>query len=172
LEDIGDIYAAQVQEILYTSKQEFRFTVVDLPKNLLDERAIATLDLADHVLVITEYNWAAILNARKCLDTFKAHYNQEKLLLVVNRSEWLPQDVLSECRANLNYPVFHEIPNDVKTAKWVNNQGQIAPGHTALGKSLDSLARRVAGGEQLLLTENKDKKNIFQLPAIFGAKGK
>ncbi len=46
LEDIGDIYAAQVQEILYTAKQEFRFTCVDLPKNLLDERAIATLDLA------------------------------------------------------------------------------------------------------------------------------
>jgi pilus assembly protein CpaE len=171
LEDIGDIYAAQVQEILYTAKQEFRFTVVDLPKNLLDERAIATLDLADHVLVITEYNWAAILNARKCLDTFKAHYNQEKLLLVINRSEWLPQDVLSECRANLNYPVFHEIPNDTKTAKWVNNQGQIAPGHTALGKALDSLARRVAGGEQLLLTQKDgDKAGGFKLPAIFGGK--
>jgi len=72
----------------------------------------------------------------------------------------------------LNYPVFHEIPNDTKTAKWVNNQGQIAPGHTALGKSLDSLARRVAGGEQLLITEKRDKKPMFQLPAIFGAGGK
>ncbi|MBZ0187670.1 MAG: hypothetical protein K8F91_15595, partial [Candidatus Obscuribacterales bacterium] len=59
-----------------------------------------------------------------------------------------------------------------KTAKWVNNQGQIAPGHTALGKSLDSLARRVAGGEQLMITEKKEKKGGggFKLPAIFGAK--
>jgi pilus assembly protein CpaE len=168
LEDIGDIYAAQVQEILNTAKQEFRYTVVDLPKNLLDERAIASLDLADHVLVLTEYNWAAILNARKCLDTFKAHYNQEKLLLVINRSEWLPHDVLSECRANLNYPVFAEIPNDPKTAKWVNNQGQIAPSHTALGKSLDSIARRFAGGEKLLLTAGEgEKAGGFKLPAIF-----
>ncbi|MBL0189536.1 MAG: hypothetical protein IPP97_27790 [Candidatus Obscuribacter sp.] len=116
LEDIGDIYAAQVQEILYTSKQEFRFTVVDLPKNLLDERAIATLDLADHVLVITEYNWAAILITLVRLDTFKAHYNQEKLLLVSNRSSGCHK-TLSVNVANLNYPVFHEILNDTKTAK-------------------------------------------------------
>ena len=86
----------------------------------------------------------------------------------MNRSEWLPQDVLSECRANLNYPVFHEIPNDTKTAKWVNNQGQIAPGHTPLGKGLDSLARRLAGGEQLLLTQKDGDKGGFKLPAIFG----
>lgn len=168
LEDIGDIYAAQVQEILNTAKQEFAYTVVDLPKNLLDERAIASLDLADNVIVLTEYNWASILNARKCLDTFKAHYNQDKLLLVINRSEWLPQDVLSECRANLNYPVFHEIPNDPKTAKWVNNQGQIAPGHTALGKSLDQLARRFTGGEKLIAaTKDGEKGAGFRLPAIF-----
>jgi pilus assembly protein CpaE len=171
LEDIGDIYAAQVQEILNTAKQEFRYIVVDLPKNLLDERAIATLDLADHVLVLTEYNWAAILNARKCLDTFKAHYAQEKLLLCINRSEWLPHDVLSECRANLNYPVFAEIPNDAKTAKWVNNQGQIAPGHTALGKSLDQIGRRFTGQEKLLLTTGEqDKTGGFRLPAIFSKK--
>lgn len=167
LEDIGDIYAAQVQEILNTAKQEFRFVVVDLPKNLLDERAIASLDLADHVLVLTEYNWAAILNARKCLDTFKAHYPQDKLLLVINRSEWLPQDVLSECRANLNYPVFAELPNDPKTAKWVNNQGQIAPNHTQLGKSLDSIAKRFAGAEKLLLTAGEDKAGGFRFPAMF-----
>ncbi len=171
LEDIGDIYAAQVQEILFTAKQEFRYVLVDLPKNLLDERAIATLDLADNVLVITEYNWAAILNARKCIDTFKAHYPQDKLLLVVNRSEWLPPDVLSECKANLNYPVYHEIPSDAKTAKWVINQGQIAPGHTTLGKSLDSLAKRIAGGEQLLLTSKEtEKASFFKIPAIFGKK--
>jgi Flp pilus assembly CpaE family ATPase len=169
LEDIGDIYAAQVQEILYTAKQEFRFTLVDLPKNLLDERAIATLDLADEVLVITEYNWAAIVNARKCLDTFKAHYNQEKLLLLINRSEWQPQDVLSECRASLNYPIFHEVPNDVKTSKWANNQGQIAPPQSALGKSLDSLARRLGGGEQLLIgtKDSEPAAKGFKLPAFF-----
>ncbi len=174
LEDIGDIYAAQVQEILYTAKQEFRYTVVDLPKNLLDERAIATLDLADHVCVLTEYNWASILNTRKCLDTFKAHYNQEKLLLVINKSEWLPQDVLSECRANLNYPVYHEIQNDPKTAKWVINQGQIGPPHTGLGKSMESLARKITGGEQLLITQKDEGGKAagggFKFPAIFGKK--
>jgi pilus assembly protein CpaE len=172
LEDIGDIYAAQVQEILHTTKVEFPFTIVDLPKNLLDERAIATLDLADYVLVLSEYNWGSILNTRKCLDTFKAHYNHEKLLLCINRSEWLPQDVLTECRANLNYPVFHEIPNDSKTAKWVNNQGQIAPAHTALGRSLESLSRRLVGSQQLLLTsdQSKGRESRFKLPAIFGAR--
>ncbi|MBX9877953.1 MAG: AAA family ATPase [Candidatus Obscuribacterales bacterium] len=167
LEDIGDIYAAQIQEILNTAKSEFKYVVVDLPKNLLDERAIASLDFADHVIVLTEYNWSAILNARKCLDTFKAHYNQEKLLLVINRAEWLPHDVLSECRANLNYPVFAEIPSDAKTAKWVNNQGQIAPGHTALGKAMDTIARRFAGAEKLLLTAEGDKAAGFKLPGIF-----
>jgi hypothetical protein len=53
----------------------------------------------------------------------------------------------------------------------VNNQGQIAPGHTPLGKALDSLARRLAGGEQLLLTQkNEGEKAGFKLPAIFGKK--
>jgi hypothetical protein len=92
----------------------------------------------------------------------------------------LPQDVLSECRANLNYSVFHEIPNDPKTAKWVNNQGQIAPGHTALGKALESLAKRITGGEQLLLTTKDSDKGAaaggggggFKFPAIFGSKKK
>lgn len=171
LEDIGDIYANQVQEILYTAKQEFGYTVVDLPKNLLDERAIATLDLADYVLVLAEYNWSSILNCRKCLDTFKAHYDREKLLLCMNKSTWLPHDVLAECRSNLNYPIYHEIPDDAKTARCAVNQGQIAPGHTALGKSLDSLSQRLSGKESLLLTSDK-KEPRFKLPAVFAPRKK
>lgn len=177
LEDIGDIYASQVQEILLTARQEYSYTVVDLPKNLLDERAIATLDLADYVLLLAEYNWSSILNARKCLDTFRAHYSSEKLLLCMNKSEWLPHDVLSECKANLNYPIMHEIPNDCKTARWVNNQGQIAPTHTSLGRAMESMARSLAGEQHLFLTSKSDESkkpatSIFQFPALFGKKKK
>jgi hypothetical protein len=35
---------------------------------------------------------------------------------------------------------------------------------------LDSLARRIAGGEQLLITQKEEKKGGFKLPAIFGKK--
>ncbi len=46
---------------------------------------------------------------------------------------------------------------------------QIAPPQSALGKSLDSLARRLGGGEQLMIGQ-KDSEPVtkgFKLPAFF-----
>jgi pilus assembly protein CpaE len=168
LEELGSLQATQVHEAISTINQDFGYTIVDLPRNLLDERSITALDLADYILVVTEFNWASIINARKCLDLFKAHYAQDKLLLVVNRVEWLPQDVLNECKTSLSYPIFAEIANDVKTARWSNNQGQVVPQHTHLGKALDSLAKRLVElgqpeGQKIV----DEKPSAFKLPAIF-----
>jgi pilus assembly protein CpaE len=167
LEELGSLQAPQMHEVLSTIAQDFVYSLIDLPRNLLDERSITALDLVDHILVITEYNWASIINARKCLDLFKAHYAQDKLLLVVNRVEWLPHDVLSECKSSLNYPIWAEVANDIKTARWSNNQGLFAPTHTHLGRSIDALAKRlVEVGQPDVVRSGNEKPAAFKLPAI------
>ena len=168
LEELGSLQATQVNEVLSTINQDFHYTVIDLPRNLLDERSITALDLADYILLVTEYNWAPIVNARKCLDLFKAHYAEEKLLLVANRVEWLPNDVLNECKTSLNYPIFAEVANDEKAAHWSNNQGLVAPPHTHLGKAVEALARRLIEIDQPagIKVEN-ERSSVFKLPAIF-----
>jgi pilus assembly protein CpaE len=167
LEELGSLQAAQVNEVLSTINQDFNYTVVDLPRNLLDERSITALDFADCILLVTEYNWASIVNARKCLDLFKAHYAEDKLLLVINRVEWLPHDVLNECKSSLSYPIYAEVSNDIKTARWSNNQGMVAPANTHLGKSIDSLARQITKTEQSAGNKGSEKSTSFKLPAIF-----
>jgi MinD-like ATPase involved in chromosome partitioning or flagellar assembly len=82
------------------------FTVLDLPHTTQDAIAGIALNLADIVLVVVEYNWASILACRRFMDGGYA----AKCNVVVNKVEWLPADVITECHKNLGCSPFASIP--------------------------------------------------------------
>ena len=96
-----------------SSRKTFNYTILDLPHTFLAPELSVGLAQAEQILVIGEYHWATINSLRAFFDGCDENI-AGKCKVVINRSEWLPEDVLSECLNDLNKPIFAELPYDSK----------------------------------------------------------
>lgn len=94
-----------------SSRKTFLCTVLDLPHTFLAPELFIGLAQADHILVIGEYHWATVQNLRSFFENCDEQISK-KCKVIMNRSEWLPEDVLSECRQDLAKDIFAELPYD------------------------------------------------------------
>jgi MinD superfamily P-loop ATPase len=60
---------------------------------------------------VGEYHWATIQGLKAFFDGCDVNL-ADKCNVIINRSEWLPQDVIDECRQNLGREIYAEIPYD------------------------------------------------------------
>lgn len=96
----------QIGALLQSFRECFPVTVIDLPHSLLAKDAGTVFEQADKKLVVCEYNWASILRTRIFLDGNK-HLES---VVVMNKVEWLPHDVIQECKNSLSYRIDKEFP--------------------------------------------------------------
>jgi MinD-like ATPase involved in chromosome partitioning or flagellar assembly len=94
-----------------SSRKTFTCVVLDLPHTFLAPELSVGLAQADQILAIGEYHWATVQSLKAFVDNCDQNIAR-KCKFIMNRSEWLPQDVLSECRQILSQPIFAELPYD------------------------------------------------------------
>lgn len=100
----------KVAELLDLLKDRYPFTIVDLPHTFLTSDSVAVGEAADTLVVVAEYQWATIERTRRFLNTADSSNPRlrKTAVIVLNKSCWLPQDVVRECRAKLDAPVARE----------------------------------------------------------------
>ncbi len=98
-------------KVLDNCRKSFGVTVVDLPHSRLCPQVAPTLEQADHVLVVGQYDWSVILQIGNffALKDAPLWRLAQKSKVIINKTEWLPRDVLEECHKNLGAPVFSEL---------------------------------------------------------------
>jgi MinD superfamily P-loop ATPase len=94
-----------------SARKSFNYIILDLPHTYLAPELSVGLDQADQILAVGEFHWATINNLKAFFESCDEHLSS-KCKVVITRSEWLPQDVLDECRQNLGQPEFAELPYD------------------------------------------------------------
>ncbi|MCW5619688.1 MAG: AAA family ATPase [Burkholderiales bacterium] len=117
-----DFQEDQLSKILLVANGTYDFTLVDTFP-ILSSLNLAMMDLADHILLVTEAVVPAIRSARHNLQMLRqAGYSESRITVVINRYTRfrgnVPPDLVAE---TLDWPVEMVLPYDVHATIAANN---------------------------------------------------
>ncbi|MFZ5924983.1 MAG: AAA family ATPase, partial [Bacillota bacterium] len=117
------VTAKHVEAVLTLLAEAYDFVIVDMPQGLTDI-ALAALDAADRILLVTTLELPAIKNARLCLEVMESlGYEEGKVKVVLNRSSREIGLSVDEVEKILHRPVDVHIPSDGRVVVPSVNKG-------------------------------------------------
>jgi pilus assembly protein CpaE len=164
IEDVEEITAARVREVLSTLQSMFDIVIVDTPHQF-DERTLTALEMSDTILLVTLVNIPSLKNTMKCLDLFtRVGLRDERVRLVISR--YLPNDEIPKEKIEgiLKLPVSFTVPNDYPTVISSVNRGkllrEIAP-EREVTRSFRQMADHLLGSTVLQKAVVTEKRTGF-----------
>jgi pilus assembly protein CpaE len=150
-----DIDTSVATSILGHLRSHFAYTVVDLEHHM-SERTLATMDLADRILLVTQLNVPALRNMQRTVELCRRlGYADEKLCVIINRDQGGDVVSANDAAKVLGLKLFHRLPNDYQTVAAALTRGlpvsEQAPS-SALARSFDALAGKLVGSGDLANT--------------------
>ena len=114
-----------VSEILDILKASYTYVVVDTACNFR-ETNLSALDRSDLILLVASPDIPTLHTTAKCLDILlhKLEYGENKVKLVLNRSDGAMGLTHEDISRGLDYPISYYVPSDGQTAIWAANSGQ------------------------------------------------
>lgn len=170
LDDFFD--SGTIASIVDLLRAHFGMTVVDCEHHLTD-RALAVLDAADKILLVTHLSIPALRSTQRTLSICRRlGYDPDKICVVVNR--FLSADVLSSREAEelLECEIYWKLPNDYPLSAAAVNAGVpivlYEPG-SKLARSYVDLARKLGGAPRQNGTD-PGPQGVSRLRNLFGIK--
>jgi pilus assembly protein CpaE len=150
VEQAEGVRSEQVVAMLDLLRQHHRHLLVD-GVNGFDERALAVLDVSQHIVLVLTQDVPAVRSGKRCLELFRRlGYDDRKIKVVVNRYQRqskISSEVVSEA---LGLPVSHTLSNDFASAIESINRGvmlqELSP-RSPLTRDLEALAPLFLGNE-------------------------
>lgn len=124
LEDASLISAEDLQRVIGLLKATFTHLVLDLSKSYTPLDLVA-LEMADHVLLVTQLDLPCLRNIVRLLMSFNnLKQVSEKVKIVVNRVGLGSGNIsLKKAQDTIGREIFHQLPNDYRTMVEVRNNG-------------------------------------------------
>jgi len=147
VEDSEVLTPDRVRRILDVLARTFDYVVVDLPRSF-DDRVVTALDMANLVLLVTNYDVPSLKSTKVCLDTLRGwRYSEDKLKLVINHATRTNGYGPGEAERALDYPVFWKVPSDFAVAGTSNHGKPFAQGQptTKIAQNLTGLGATLMG---------------------------
>ncbi len=124
LEDVKLVTAEDLQRVIGLLKATFTHLVIDLSKsyNSLD---MVALDMASHVLLITQLDLPCLRNVVRLMMSFgEIDGMKEKIKIVVNRAGLDSGQIsLKKAQETMGRDIFWQLPNEYRTMVEVRNNG-------------------------------------------------
>jgi len=156
VEDSEALNPDRVRRILDVVARTFDYVIVDLPRTL-DDRVVTTLDVANTVLLVTNYGVPTLKSTKMCLDTFRGwRYSADKLKLVINHANRMNGLAPGEAERALDYPVYWKVPADSAVAA-ASNQGK----PFVQGQPTTKIAQNLAGLGATLMGASSQSKGLL-----------
>jgi pilus assembly protein CpaE len=137
----------RVRRILDVLARTFDYVIIDLPR-AFDDRVVTALDMANIVLLVTNYEVPCLKSTRVVLDTLRGwQYSEEKLKLVINHANRTNGFGPGEAERALDYPVYWKVPSDFAVAS-SSNHGKTfvqAQPTTKIAQNLSGLGASLMG---------------------------
>jgi len=157
----------EFRRVVALLKATFTNLVIDVSKSYgpLD---LATLDLADHILMITQLDLPCLRNVVRLMQFYEQHDGlSEKIKIVVNRLGLEDSQIsLNKALETIGREIYWQIPNDYATMVESRNNGvpliTEAP-RAKLTKSILSLAQTLdaCGTTDEIAGDSKQRKGLF-----------
>lgn len=115
IEESHEVNAESIYELYHCLEQIFPFVVVDLPRSF-GASTMATLDGADHVLLVSQLAVPFLRNAQRMYEYLvDVGANEERIHLVLNRCKATHERISpDDVEKQFGKPVFAVVPNDYK----------------------------------------------------------
>ena len=149
LQDIQAIETEDFKKVIGLLRASFTHLVIDLSKsyNPLD---IATLQLSDHILMLTQLDLPCLRNVVRLLSSLESFEGvNEKIKIVVNRTAPDKSQISAQkAEETIDRKIFWQIPNNYRVISECRNNGIPLQTHSpkaAITVSINELARKLAG---------------------------
>jgi pilus assembly protein CpaE len=150
--EIGEhVSGEQIARILGLLRSHYDYVLVDTSKSLAAP-ALAALQTADPIFLVTNMDVPSLRNLKRCLPILDGATagDAERLRLVVNRYNSNSLIRLEDIEETLGIDVYWTLSNDFETVITSISAGQplVLEGSSRYAKELKALARDIAGGAQ------------------------
>ena len=139
------------------------FVVVDLPA-ALNDHALAVMDAADQIVVLSALEITTIKNVRLFLEVAdQLEYDRGKIRLVINRADTAQGIRISDVEASIRRPIDGQIVSDGRLAVLAVNRGVpfvVSQPDAALSRDILKLARSLAG-DAVAANDKPGKRGLF-----------
>ncbi|HIE51319.1 MAG TPA: response regulator [Armatimonadetes bacterium] len=140
-----------VEKILQVLRERYTYIVVDTP-SVLQDTTLTALDHSDLILLLTALDLLALHNTKIALEMMqKLRYSEDKVRLVLNRSNADVGISVEDVEEALDYPITAFIPSDGRVAVTSVNEGEpfvLSHPHTQIAQSIRRIAYLVMGREE------------------------
>ncbi len=149
LDDVEEIHADDLSRLVGLLKATFSHIILDLSKSFGPLDRVA-LDLADHVLLVTQLDLPCLRNVVRLLMSFHEMEGMvDKVKVIVNRAGMDKGQIsLKKAQETIGRDIFWQLPNDYRTMVEVRNNGvplvEQAP-KAPITQSIGQLAERLCG---------------------------
>ena len=147
VEDGEALNPERVRRILDVMIRTFDYVVVDLPR-AFDDRVVTALDMANLVLLVTNYDVPCLKSTKVVLDTLRSwRYSEDKLKLIINHANRTNGLGPGEAEGALDYPIFWKVPSDFTVAGTSNQGKPFVQGQpmTKIAQNVSSLGATLMG---------------------------
>lgn len=146
----------QLKQVLAFARTQYDWSVLDLGRNL-NPATLAVLDLADETYLVTTHEIPPLHQAKRMIQfLLDSGYPRANLRVVMNRFPKRPDITIPELQEMLGADIYATVVNDYYALQDAYAEGRFVDKSSRLGRSLVSLARKIAGVEI-------EKKKSFSL---------
>ena len=149
------------RHVLRFARSSYDWIIVDLGRGLNAMTANVLEEIDETYLVVT-LDLPALHQARQVIQSLlDTGYSRNRLRLILNRLPKRPDFEPAQIQKILGLPIFEMLPNDYPPLFEAYSELKLLPANSELGKSLNGLARKIAG---VAPTKEKAKsKSTFSL---------
>ncbi len=157
------VTTAHLRKMIEYMKATHDFVVVDLPA-ALNDHALAVMDAADQIVVLSALEITTIKNVRLFLEVAdQLEYDRGKIRLVINRADTAQGIRISDVEASIRRPIDGEIVSDGRLAVLAVNRGVpfvVSHPDGALSRDILKLARTLVG-DVVAAKDKPGKRGLF-----------
>lgn len=141
----GALEPARIRALLDFVSQSRRFTVLDVPR--ADTAALDALELTSKIVLVANQELATVRSASRMVATLRQRYGQDRIVLVLTRTDRRAEIGADDVRRTVGLPVRHTFPSDYRVALDAMNKGRplVLDNHNELSGAFAAFARDLAG---------------------------
>ena len=153
------VNAEHIKKIIGILKGRFEYIIIDTAQGF-DDTVITALDESDTILYISTLDLPSIKNTKNGLEVMKTlNYSNEKVRVVVNKSNESFGIKHSDFKAALNVDLFAIIPDDLPAVAISVNNGHPLVSH----RKSSVVSKRIFKLAQAIVHVEQPKKKLFKI---------
>jgi pilus assembly protein CpaE len=140
----GSFDSARIRALLDFASQTQRFTVLDVPRS--DTASLDALEMATKIVLVANQELATVRSASRMAVTLRQRYGQERLNLVLTRTDRRAEIGHEDVERTVGISVNHTFPSDYRLALQAMNKGRplVLDNHNELSGAYTAFARDLA----------------------------